>query len=93
MCSSSRLIRQCAVHCAAAARPRTGALAAPCRRKRDGAKAGLDFAVPAKRKGGGGGVLDMDTAGLYRPRTKVRVWARVCAFLGARQLAVNRWIG
>jgi hypothetical protein len=43
-------------------------------RKRDGSKAELmDYGMPAKRKGGAAGtsVLDLDTAGLYRPRTKV----------------------
>lgn len=44
-------------------------------RKRDGAKADLlDYGMPTKRKGGatGASVLDLDTAGNYRPRTKVR---------------------
>lgn len=43
-------------------------------RKRDGAKADLlDYGMPTKRKGGatGASVLDLDTAGNYRPRTKV----------------------
>lgn len=33
----------------------------------------MDYGMPAKRKGGAAGtsVLDLDTAGLYRPRTKV----------------------
>lgn len=42
-------------------------------KKRDGAKADLlDYGMPTKRKGGAGGasVLDLDTAGVYRPRTK-----------------------
>lgn len=45
----------------------------PCR-KRDGSKAELlDYGMPSKRKGGAGGsVLDLDAAGVYRPRTKVR---------------------
>lgn len=52
-------------------------------RKRDGSKAELlDFGMPSKRKGGGAGgsVLDLDTAGLYRPRTKV--WVCVCGVGG-----------
>lgn len=43
-------------------------------RKRDGTKADLlDYGMPTKRKGGatGASVLDLDTAGNYRPRTKV----------------------
>ncbi|KAF6257784.1 RNA helicase, activating signal cointegrator 1 [Scenedesmus sp. NREL 46B-D3] len=41
-------------------------------KKREAGKSGMDFAMPAKRRTGGAGpsVLDMDTAGLYRPRTK-----------------------
>jgi hypothetical protein len=42
--------------------------------------------MPTKRKGGAGGasVLDLDTAGVYRPRTKVRPALGTVSTLAAR---------
>mgnify|MGYP001808215468 CR=1 FL=1 len=44
----------------------------PAARKREAKAAELEFALPAKSRktAGGMSVMDLDTAGFYRPRTK-----------------------
>lgn len=67
-----------------------GVLCCPIDRKRDGAKADLlEYGMPTKRKGGAAGasVLDLDTAGNYRPRTKVR--KDLAQQLGSQRRAVT----